>query len=498
MTGPTQFNSATYPIVRLENDWNEACKHAFEKSWDFLCRVNGSYYEAIQGGGATGAGTIAFGGASNAGAVDGTDPSAVIEAAWANMASGGRLHVKGAIDLGNTPLVLNMTKYVKTLILSGAGETGTVFTYTGTGPAITIGKSGAGGYFVFEAKDFTINCDAVTAGRNGLLIKDVGRSGVLNHISVFNADTAFDFDTNEVNVISAYDLNAVVCNTGILAGVSSTVNELAFYHPRIVDSVNYGMRLWGSSTITVHDGSIASATGIGIKVNGTLGTVLDGIHFEVVAGTCDVEVTGDNGNFPAESTLITGCYFNSPVPYAIKIGHVKGLTIQNMNCRNHTTAPIYWGDNAATDITIINPVYKESYLFDSPALTQFLSRAPGIIIDKQGIHLICTAGEANILYKSVVALSYSTGLAFLADDAWNPRTLYPVTYAPSADAKPLAVLTHGFTIVKTTGAVVAGDTLVASATEGSVKADNAVTTPKLILGYAVENTDVNEWRMLKT
>jgi hypothetical protein len=74
-------------------EYNAIVDHAFEKPYSFLVRINGIYYEAIHGGGANQAGKIAYGGSGNVGGVDGTDASAVIQAA---INAGGRTFIKDA------------------------------------------------------------------------------------------------------------------------------------------------------------------------------------------------------------------------------------------------------------------------------------------------------------------------------------------------------------------------------------------------------------------
>jgi parallel beta-helix repeat protein len=84
MTDFQAWNMTTHPIVRLENDYNNLLAHGLVKPYTYLVRVNGSYYEALLGAGTT-AGTVAYGGVDNAGATDGTDACAVIQAALTNV-----------------------------------------------------------------------------------------------------------------------------------------------------------------------------------------------------------------------------------------------------------------------------------------------------------------------------------------------------------------------------------------------------------------------------
>ena len=96
MTDLAPFSATTKPMVYLERDWNNLCDHGLEKNFDYIVRVNGAYYEAIKGGTSSSAGTISYGGADNAGTVDGTDADAVIQAAIdaIEAAGGGSVFIK--------------------------------------------------------------------------------------------------------------------------------------------------------------------------------------------------------------------------------------------------------------------------------------------------------------------------------------------------------------------------------------------------------------------
>lgn len=408
----------------------------------------------------------------------------LIQDSWAAMSRGGEIFVTGIINLGSTPLVLNLAKYQKDLVLSGEGDTATQFVYSGSGSAITIDTlDPVPGYYNFKLADFMVNCTSLTSGRDGISL-NVGRLGVIDHITIYFADDALILDDDMVNCVSSYGLNIVVANTGVRCGTVSNANEFSFYYSRIVSTVNYGMLISGSSSVTVFAGSIAPATGVGIYTNGSLGTVLEGVHFENVAGSCDVDVNGVSG-FPSESTSIRSCYFNSPVEYAVKISNADGLTIDSPNTRSHTIAPFYIS-NLAQNFVIINPVFAETYLFDSASLTMLSTRQSGTVITKYGTGIVVTAGEAGLTAGKVASLTYTAGLVYLADESFNPRNMKPIIYASSASGKPLVILQNGFfPSVSTEGSVSAGDTLVASTTDGFAKANNNVTDPKLILGYAL-------------
>lgn len=101
MTDFQQWSTGVHPVVRLEDDWNQLLDHGLEKPYSYLIRVNGSYYEAINGS----TGVIAYGGEDNAGSVDGTLAKDVFQAAITatGTAGGGVVFVKnGAYTITNS------------------------------------------------------------------------------------------------------------------------------------------------------------------------------------------------------------------------------------------------------------------------------------------------------------------------------------------------------------------------------------------------------------
>jgi parallel beta-helix repeat protein len=74
------------------DDWNNLLDHGLERCAAYVIRVNGSYYEAINGS----TGVITYGGSNDAGGSDGTDADVVINAALSAVetAGGGGLYFK--------------------------------------------------------------------------------------------------------------------------------------------------------------------------------------------------------------------------------------------------------------------------------------------------------------------------------------------------------------------------------------------------------------------
>lgn len=77
------YNAGTHRIVLLEDDYNNILAHGLEKVASYIYRINGGLYEVIKGGTASGAGTIAYGGADNVGGIDGTSAADTLNAALA-------------------------------------------------------------------------------------------------------------------------------------------------------------------------------------------------------------------------------------------------------------------------------------------------------------------------------------------------------------------------------------------------------------------------------
>jgi hypothetical protein len=99
------YNAGTHPNVKVNDDYNNLLDHGLEKTASFIIRKNGVYYEAIQGGGASGAGTIVYGGAGNAGSTNGTSAAAVINAALA--VATGRVYLQAATYTITVPIVFS-------------------------------------------------------------------------------------------------------------------------------------------------------------------------------------------------------------------------------------------------------------------------------------------------------------------------------------------------------------------------------------------------------
>lgn len=115
------FDATTHPIVKLEDDWNNLLAHGLVKPASYVVHLNGSYYEAINGS----TGLISYGGADNAGAADGTDAKAVLQAA---INAGQKIIVKDmtatlsdAISVSNANRVIRGFGVENTKLVGAAG-----------------------------------------------------------------------------------------------------------------------------------------------------------------------------------------------------------------------------------------------------------------------------------------------------------------------------------------------------------------------------------------
>ncbi|RLB79673.1 MAG: hypothetical protein DRH17_13420 [Deltaproteobacteria bacterium] len=112
----------------------------------------------------TTSGQIQYGGAWDAGGVDGANGTAVIQACANSLSSGGTILIKNSIDLGSSGLVINKNGvYIK-----GEGKNKTVISYSGTGDAIRFEPSSGRGLYG-GVEDLTINLSS--GARSGLHIK---------------------------------------------------------------------------------------------------------------------------------------------------------------------------------------------------------------------------------------------------------------------------------------------------------------------------------------
>jgi hypothetical protein len=115
------WDQTAHPIVRLENDWNQLLDHGLEGRGAYLIRQNGSYIEALS----SSTGNITYGGADNAGSIDGTDASDVINAALNALASsGGAVYIKKGDYTITSQIVLPNSGYDIALMSDGATLSG--------------------------------------------------------------------------------------------------------------------------------------------------------------------------------------------------------------------------------------------------------------------------------------------------------------------------------------------------------------------------------------
>jgi hypothetical protein len=305
-------------------------------SYSYLVWVEGSTYYCKNGS----SGTVTS--SSNA--------SAVINNAWGNMSNGGRIFVKGTIDLGTSGLVFNLTKYTADLELIGEGETGTVFTYSGSDYAITVTTGDAAvGYYYAWLEGFAVSGGSKTTGRNGIKIEKVGRNIYLDRIQVTDLDVGlYIYNTNMVFV---NDFKAVSCNTGIKmeGGSTSAANGIWVSNFFLVDNTNYGVYSKigvGANMQKFGHGNIGSC-GTGIYAELAWNLAIEDVYFEYQT-LSDINASGNDWVYPITLLKVEKCYFSSTTDYAIILGYTRDVHIADCFSKNHNTAFI----NPRADTTV--------------------------------------------------------------------------------------------------------------------------------------------------
>lgn len=460
----------------------------------YIIYTDGTNYYAENGA----TGNLDYGGPTNEGLVSGLDASAVIHAAWGNMPDGGRIIVKGDINLGTTPLLFNLTKYQAGLELIGLGETGTTFTYTGVGYAITVDTTDvAVGYYYLKMQGFYLTCVALTGGRNGISVTDIGRTAVLDHIKVYYADTAFQvYNTNEVYF---YNCRVVIANTGYYTGPGDPVlgytNEVTFVNCEATGTINYGYYIYVGNAVRFYGGMASPLNGIGLYAYLTWTLNVDGMYFHHGddAYTCDIKLTGTDANNPCQSVVIKNCYFNGGLdaltpyaPHAIELEYARSVMIDTCKSRFHTNAFIYLYDHSQ-DLTIVNPEFEETYLFDSAVLTQTYARFAGTVVEPRRVGFIAVNEDADECDEGDVMVPSGTGIYVHNGGVLNDDNPSVVMYGQQ-NAKPIVLCMKGITLVEMEAGVTLDDTIVTSNTNTMGETNNAQTDPKKVIGYAAETT----------
>ena len=215
-------------ILWQRDDANMLLDHALEKSFDYIIRKNGSYYEAILGGGNTGAGTIAFGGSGNVGSVSGVSGAAVLQAA---LNLGKSIQFKGTItcDTGLTVDIPNTS-------LSGSCYNDTLSFTSSDG--LTINEAS------FSLSNCTLEHYSTTSNL-GLLINGTINDFIyhtnIDHVHFKNWATALKLNYAWHTLISNIDTSYSQRALHIFGqSVNNTVTNCVFYN-----------NLWATPTVYI-------------------------------------------------------------------------------------------------------------------------------------------------------------------------------------------------------------------------------------------------------
>lgn len=429
-------------------------------------------------------GVVEFSGTNATQVIQNVAESLVGGSAVAN--KGGKIFICNGIyelSIGITIQLQEAGSTPRPLHIVGEGE-GTVFRFTGTGYALTINTT----YTTYEwvcLENFKIDCVSKTTGRNGLRVFNVGRRVVIRHVKIYRADVAValgDSDNTGANCISLYDVRVVTANIGFYVAPAA-VNEIIMYSCDAVNTYTHGYYLEGGTSIRLYGCSAAPYNGYGITVNSTWGTLLSGCRVEgVSAGNYEADIYA----YSTDTLTIDTPYLSgvNAGKYAIKLYSTDKTTVQNLRSRLHTIAVVFI-ENAEEELLFINPLFDETYMFNSTSLSMVTSRTPGMVITERAVALIMASPD-TLAYGDVVTMAASgAGYCYKTTGADN-KTLGVVLYGNLANS-PAVVAISGIAQVNMSVAVSQGDKIV-SAANGQGAVDNTETDPQQILGYAFEGT----------
>lgn len=230
MSDLAPFNATTKPMVYLERDWNSLCDHGLEKTASYIIRKNGVYYEAIKGGTSTDAGTIAFGGADNAGTVDGTDGYAVIQATFDATPTYGKVLFKEGKFIIDTALKPHtMMEIYGNLYRTEINATGAIKAFH------------LDGINSVRMDGLVISNDGVVAGSGGVYCDDCTFIE-LRDIWTYGAETGFKFEGSGTNqAIYGDNLHATNGTYGI--EITGGVDEVRLFGSRVFDQSARGINI---------------------------------------------------------------------------------------------------------------------------------------------------------------------------------------------------------------------------------------------------------------
>jgi hypothetical protein len=269
------FNASTHTRIELEDDYNNILKHGLEKPSNYLFRVNGSYYEALLGSTATDCGTIAFGGADNAGSADGTDADAVYQAAIDDLESDGfgSIHTKKGDYTFNTGVI------VEDAMIDLTFEPGAYINYTNTsGACIKIDTENLSSTNLYKTPMLKIDGPAIllsVADTQGIwlyrsshvlidrpMIRTTVAAGV-EPIGIYILGTCFGTQVTRAKLYGGgpYGIGVKLIDDG-----SGHPNNTRIGECRAIDSFTTGIEVSGGGHLIIENNIIQSDT-TGLDIN---------------------------------------------------------------------------------------------------------------------------------------------------------------------------------------------------------------------------------------
>jgi len=209
------FNATSHPIVLLA-DWNYMLEQGLEKNISYNIRVNGAYYEALDGS----TGKLTYGGSGSVG-VDGTDPVAVINACITatNTAGGGIILLGAGTFSSDSSIILK-----DAVVIDGMGMGITIIQWVGAGADNMIENPSTLNYWGIN----NLTLDAADIASCTPIVLDDAIKGRMHNVEIKNTD------------MTALTLTATTQN--------SYGNKFSHI---IIDDADVGMLLQGNSATKV-------------------------------------------------------------------------------------------------------------------------------------------------------------------------------------------------------------------------------------------------------
>jgi len=243
-----------------------------DKTVSYIIRINGSYYEAINGT----TGTVDYGGSGNAGGATGTDAAEVINAVIASLTNGGTVFLKqGTYHLVNKGTVVDgvATDYYAILVavnnirICGEGHNTILYVDDGEETDAILSQNGVTHLIV---ENLAINGNKANQSTRGSGIKLVA-----NQYFIINNCYIHHCESSGIAMVtrggSSTDTHGVITNNISTDNDEHGIHVYFTYHTNIkgnhlIDNINYGIHLNNGFYNSLVNNNCYSNTSTGIYI----------------------------------------------------------------------------------------------------------------------------------------------------------------------------------------------------------------------------------------